>query len=416
MQFSDNAKTKIQKEIKDAWYNSNFKGTIILPTGSGKTGAALMSTEDFKNNSILVVVPSIPLQNQWKSILQKLNYINYNVIVVNTAIKNTYNVDILILDETHRYAADEFRKVFDIVKYNKIMCLTATLERGDQKHYIVENHCPVIYKKSVKEALKLNLIPEFIVYNLKVEISNESERLYSILDKKFNNFFSFFNFDFDTAMNCLQYENHRLLYARSINVDPQTIRIKAINFRRAMSERKDFIYYHPDKLKTTLELVDKFKDKKIIVFAERKAVLEELQKHIPNSEIYDTNKSKKKLVNIMDRYKNNEFTVLLTAKALDEGLDVPDIDIGIIHSGNSSKINGKQRVGRLLRKDGTKTPIIINLYLENTQDQKWLINRGKDIPNTYWIETINDINYEPGEECLKEENRFDYFTRRVQLF
>jgi superfamily II DNA or RNA helicase len=416
MVYSDNEKTKVQREIKDTWYKNNFIGTVILPTGTGKTGAALMSTEDLKSNSILVIVPSIHLQNQWTGILQDMNYTNFNVVVINTAIKNSYVVDTLVIDEVHRCGADEFRKAFEVVKYKKIMCLTATLERGDQKHYIVENHCPVIYKKTVKEALKLNLIPEFIVYNLKVEITSQSERVYSVLDRKFNNFFSFFNFDFDTAMNCLQYENHRLLFAKSIGIDPQTIRIKAINFRRAMSERKDFIYYHPDKLKATVEVVNRFSDKKIIIFAERKSVLEDLKKLIPNSEIYDTSYPKKKLKDIMERYKNNEFKILLTAKALDEGLDVPDIDIGIIHSGNSSKINGKQRVGRLLRKDGTKIPLIINLYLEGTQDEKWLINRGKEIPNTYWITNINEIMYEPGKESLKEENRSDYFNKRVELF
>ncbi|NCC41615.1 MAG: hypothetical protein EOM21_19790 [Gammaproteobacteria bacterium] len=416
MQFLDKEKTKIQKEIKNEWYKADFIGTVILPTGTGKTGAAIMATEDFKDSSILIVVPSIPLKNQWEGILKDSGYTNANVSVINTAIKNTYVVDILIVDEVHRCGADEFRKVFKSVAFNKILCLTATLERSDQKHYIVEEYSPVIYKKTIKQALELNLIPEFIVYNLSVTVSDKSRELYERLNKKFNNFFSFFNFDFNTAMGCLQYDNHRKLFSRATGYDEQTIRVKAINFSRAMRDRKNFIYHHPDKAEIVLDIIKKFEDKKSIIFAERKSVLEDLKKLIPNSEIYDASKPKKSLIKIVERYKNNEFKVLLTAKALDEGLDVPDIDIGIIHSGNSSKINGKQRVGRLLRKDGTKIPLIINLYLENTQDEKWLINRGKDIPNTYWITNVNDINDEPNKECLKDENRSAYFNKRVQLF
>lgn len=410
----DNEKLKVQLEIKKRWYNNNFKGTVLLPTGVGKTYAAIISIEDFESESKLVIVPSRYLKDQWEQRTSNLS--NIEVVVVNTAIKNTYNVDILILDEVHRMAADEFRKVFECIKYKKLLALTATLERTDQKHYIVEQNCPVIYSMTLKESISKNLTPKFIVYNLNVPISENSTKAYEFINNKFNNFFAFFNFNFDLAMNCLQFENHRNLLASQINYSPNEIRVKAINFNRAMAERKNFIFNHPDKIKAVIDIVEKYKDKKIIIFSERKNIPEILHKHIPNSRIYDTSKSKNTLSKLMDDYKSNKFRVLLAAKALDEGMDVPDIDIGIIHSGNSSKINGKQRVGRLLRKDNEKVALIINLYLENTQDQKWLINRNSNIPNTYWIENTNQITYEPTEEALNEQNRSDYFTKRVQLF
>lgn len=410
----DNEKLKVQLEIKKRWYDNNFKGTVLLPTGVGKTYAAIISIEDFESESKLVIVPSRYLKEQWEQRTSNLS--NIEVVVVNTAIKNTYNVDILILDEVHRIAADEFRKVFECIKYKKLLALTATLERTDQKHYIVEQNCPVIYSMSLKESISKNLTPKFIIYNLNVPISENSTKAYEFINNKFNNFFAFFNFNFDLAMNCLQFENHRNLLATQINYSPNEIRVKAINFNRAMAERKNFIFNHPDKIKAVIDIVEKFKDKKIIIFSERKNIPEILHKYIPDSRIYDTSKSKNTLSKLMEDYKSNKFRVLLAAKALDEGMDVSDIDIGIIHSGNSSKINGKQRVGRLLRKDNEKVALIINLYLENTQDQKWLINRNSSIPNTYWIENTNQITYEPTEEALNEQNRSDYFTKRVQLF
>lgn len=410
----DEEKLKIQLEVKRKWVENNYNGTVILPTGTGKTYAALLAVEDFDDESKIVIVPSLYLKQQWEE--RTANMSNFKVIVINTAIKTTHTCDILILDETHRYVSEEFKRIFECVKYKKLLTLTATLERTDQKHYLVENNCPVIYRKTIKEALELNLIPKFIIYNLSVPITELSIKKYSLIDNKFNNFFAFFNFDFSLAMNCLQYENHRVLYSQRVNYSPQEIRIKAINFNRAMAERKNFIYYHPDKTKSVLDIIKKFPDKKIIIFSERKITLEILHLEIPNSGIYDTDKGKKKLKELMDDYKSGKIKILLTAKALDEGMDVPDIDIGIIHSGNSSKINGRQRIGRLLRKDNEKIALIINLYLENTQDQKWLINRGSNIPNTYWINNINDISYEPTKESLKEENRSNYFTKRVQLF
>lgn len=410
----DNEKLKIQLEIKEKWFNNNFKGTVILPTGVGKTYAAIISIEDFELEKKLVIVPSIYLKEQWEE--RTKNLLNIEIVVINTAIKNKYNVDILIIDEVHRVAADEFRKIFDCVKYKKLLSLTATLERIDKKHYIIEQNCPIIYEMSLKEAITKNLIPKFIIYNLSIQISKQSSKIYESINNKFNNFFAFFNFDFNLAMNCLQFENHRNLFASDINFSANEIRIKAINFNRAMTERKNFIFNHPDKIKAVVDIVEKFNNKKIIIFSERKSISEILHKQIKDSRIYDTSKSKKTLSKLMDDYKFNKFKVLLVAKALDEGMDIPDIDIGIIHSGNSSKINSKQRIGRLLRKDNEKIALIINLYIENTQDQKWLINRNSNIPNTYWINNINQITYEPTKESLKEENRSDYFTKRVQLF
>ena len=56
--------------------------------------------------------------------------------------KNGYECDFLIIDEIHRTAAETLQFVFSKVKYKLILGLTATLERLDGRHTIVEKYLP----------------------------------------------------------------------------------------------------------------------------------------------------------------------------------------------------------------------------------------------------------------------------------
>ena len=96
----------------------------------GKTRVALICIKRFlaKNpsSSVLVVVPTQNLKDQWYGLLltNELPYVK--VEIVNTiTLKNSdvvYDYDLLVLDELHVYASDQFSKVFDKVKYNGQEC------------------------------------------------------------------------------------------------------------------------------------------------------------------------------------------------------------------------------------------------------------------------------------------------------
>ncbi|MBA3786710.1 MAG: DEAD/DEAH box helicase family protein, partial [Acidobacteria bacterium] len=52
----------------EAWRENERCGTIVLPTGAGKTHAATMAIEMCKRQT-LVVVPTLDLMNQWYDLL-----------------------------------------------------------------------------------------------------------------------------------------------------------------------------------------------------------------------------------------------------------------------------------------------------------------------------------------------------------
>jgi superfamily II DNA or RNA helicase len=83
--------------------------------------------------------------------------------------------------------------------------------------------------------------------------------------------------------------------------------------------------------------------------------------------------------------------VLCTARALDEGFDVRDIEVAVVCSATSKQRATIQRNGRALRFVEGKTAKIINLYIKGTQDETWLKRRQKGETNIRWIENIDEI-------------------------
>jgi len=57
-----------QQEALSAWQANDRRGSVILPTGSGKTFLAVQAIAD-AGVSTLVVVPTIDLMNQWHATL-----------------------------------------------------------------------------------------------------------------------------------------------------------------------------------------------------------------------------------------------------------------------------------------------------------------------------------------------------------
>ena len=110
-----------QNEGIKKWITSKCKATLEYATGVGKTYTAIKAIKavlkkypDFK---ILVIVPTEGLQKQWKTHLATHDLVfNSDVQIVNTAIRYTWQCDILVLDEIHRFAADTFSNVFTKVK------------------------------------------------------------------------------------------------------------------------------------------------------------------------------------------------------------------------------------------------------------------------------------------------------------
>ena len=97
-------RTERQQEAIKKWLAFKGKGTIIMPTGMGKTYTACMAVQallkKYPGLRILVVVPTTALKDQWNEKLYDWDLtFNSEVQIINTVIKHSWKCDVLIIDK-----------------------------------------------------------------------------------------------------------------------------------------------------------------------------------------------------------------------------------------------------------------------------------------------------------------------------
>lgn len=390
-----------QSGMINDWIGGGGKGTVQAVTGFGKSfvGVLLIRSMNEKqpNNTTVIVVPTLYLKQQWEELILDHKLHNVDVMVINTAIKQEISVDFLILDEIHRYAADTFKRVFGAVKYSYILGLTATLERQDLKHTLLERYCPIIAQVEMTEALEKKFVSDFATYNLGIKADSKFIADYNVLNNKFNQYFAIFNHDFPFAMRCLKDDHACRSHAQYLNWDAQRVKVGAINFMRTMQKRKKMLYEAAPKLEAAKQIIDKLPNMYTIIFSQTTAQADAVAEYLGDiATTYHSKITPKQLKLNMKRFndKRTKVRVLSTAKALDEGLNIEGIGCAIILAGNSTTRQAVQRTGRAIRYKEGKQAIIFNLFIENTKEEHWLRLRQKGMPNINWITNVEDIDYE----------------------
>ena len=366
------SRTDRQKQSITKWIRSGGKATIEACTGFGKTRLSLMLiTSLLKSNSkasVLIVVPTEFLKEQWIDQLIEWDLIdNCKVEIINTVIRSEWTCDLLIIDEVHLTASDTFRKVFEVVQYSMILCLTATLQRLDGKEVLIKQYAPVCDSITLSEAQRegwVSPIKEYVVL-LDVDLTE-----YKAWDQKFNGYFAYFNWDFNIAMRCSTDWKFRNTYAKQMGLSPKDVLSMAMNWMRCMRKRKEFVMSHPKKLEVCKQILNARKDKKCITFS---ATIKDSEQ-LGVGQVLHSKQSKKKNAEIIKEFNEAESGVLCTSKAADQGVDIKGLSVGIIMSIDSSKIRKTQRTGRIIRFEEGKTAELFTLVIRGTQEWRWFQN------------------------------------------
>lgn len=358
------------------WRESNFCGIAEYPTGFGKTYTAIMAIQGMVPRagitSCLVVVPTLELKSQWEVELKKHKLSFVRVMVINSAIKHFHDVDMLVLDEIHRYAAESFRNIFHKVDSKYILGLTATLEREDGFHEVILEYLTVFDQISVDEALDNNWIAPYIVYNIPVNLSAEEQIEYN----KANNAFRHFAAKLGHGANAFQNANS---YLKSSD---KALQGQAGAYYNAMRKRKNICQNNENKISATKQIIDIFPERNGLIFSATTEFAENLQNELGDICMTFHSKIKRKDQElIVKRFKDKRTKIrfLSSVQALNEGFNVPDCSLAIIAGSTSTKRTFIQQLGRVVRKQPDKEAIIINLYTPGSQEEVWMRKRLEGI-------------------------------------
>lgn len=339
---------------------------------------------------VVVIVPTNVLKEQWEKKLYDEGIVFFiEVLVVNTAITlPKIDCSLMVIDEAHRMASTTFRKIFELSTAKMILGLTATFERLDGQEEIINKYCPVIDTVTVKEAREHGWVSEYKEYKVILDVPDIN--IYKEYNKVFLQHFSYFNFDFNTAMNCVKSKSARDKYAKMMcNGNPSLLKeaskecsAHAFQFMRMLQARKQFIQNHPKKLKIAKLILKHRPDAKAITF---NANIEQCEKY-EYGYIAHSGKTKKKNRITIEEFNDLSSGVIHTAKMLDEGVDIKGVNLAIILYNTSSNTQRIQRIGRAIRKEGNKRTEIFSILINETVEMNWDKKSSKGLSSI----TINE--------------------------
>ena len=391
-------RTERQQEAIRNWVKAKGKGSIEGATGFGKTRIGLMTIKAILNKyphfRVLVVVPTIALKNQWQMQIDDWGFtFNTEVQVINTVIKHTWSCDFLILDECHRFSSNDFRQIFDKVKYKLILGLTATFERLDGKHTIMQKYCPIIDRVTFMEALANGWVSDYKEYVVLVDV--DDLETYKNYHREWTEHFEFFQYDFNLAMsmvkpnvgwkNKLKYRDE--LYKGNDEQKKkeilQAINFHSVRFMQLLQSRKSFINNHPKKIEIARKIIEARQNKKIITFSNNIKMAEAIEN---GKNVYSGKTSKNKSRAMLEDFAAQKVGVLHTIRKADEGLDIPGLSVAIILGTDSSETKARQRRGRTVRKEENKTAEVFYIILKDTVEEKWVKNNHQTDKNYITID------------------------------
>lgn len=319
-----------QEEAPKLWNANGRCGIIKAVPGAGKTRAAIeiinyirAETPDAK---IMVLCPTTTLVAQWKSMNLNISVGTY----FEGAKYSDQKVDLLILDECHSVQSPVRKKSLEI-NYEHILGLSATPEESDK----------LIGKIFIDVNWENANISPFKMHYTKFDMDNKQSQKYQELSNK-------------VKWAVSAYNNDEIQYDQYMSI---------------IMNRRSFVYELKQRITLTLNLIEKHKNERIVIFSERlnqlRLLAEELTKNNTEFTVH-TSYEQDELPNFISHKTN----ILLTSKMIKEGFDDPTITTGIIMSTPLSERNHIQTIGRMVRQYPGKTANIYVLLAKNTTDEK----------------------------------------------
>lgn len=355
------------------WIDFKCRATLVWPPGTGKTIAALIAIKTFLSKNpkkkVVVIVPTEILKIQWMQELNKVGLIyDVSVEIINSAINKSEKIDLLIIDEVHRTPATTFFTVFDQRRPTLILGLSATFSRLDGRHELLKQYCPVCDIITVKEAIANKWLSPYREYKVMIDV--DDIMIYNNLNLQFNDAFSFFNFNFNDAMTCMTNIIFRRTYGKKMGVDAKTVDAITFSWGRALKARKEFIVNHPKKLEIARQILSARPTSKAITFS---ATIKQAEK-IGNGYLVNSSKTKKKNRVSIEEFSKLDVGVLHTVKSVDEGVDIPGLNLAVVLCNFSSNTQKSQRIGRINRFEDGKTGEVFTLVIKGTIEENWFNN------------------------------------------
>lgn len=360
-----------QAEAVAAWMKLR-RGLVVLPTGAGKTFVAQMLIERIARPA-LVVTPTLDLMHQWYAVLgsafgREIGLVGGGHYEIHPVTVTTYDsayihmerlgnrFALLIFDECHHLPGPTYSLAAELSLAPFRLGLTATPEREDGGEARLERLLgPLVYRREIGE-LAGEFLAEYETVRLQVRLSEEEQE---------------------------QYRHHREIYRSFIYEEGLQLGSPGgwQRFLQATSRsergRRAFLAYRAQKaiaqaseakLRALEGLLYRHRLDRVLIFTSDNATVYRISRQFLIPSITHQTKVKERHA-LLSAFNEGSYPFLVTSKVLNEGVDVPAANVGVVLSGSGSVREHVQRLGRILRRAKDKQAVLYELVAENTAEE-----------------------------------------------
>jgi superfamily II DNA or RNA helicase len=412
-----------QRDARDAWLAAGGRGTIKVVTGAGKTVVALSIAETLQTRDpslrVAVVVPTIVLMQQWVETLHQRGNLPAKAIgmlggghsdgfdgdrrilvaVLASARKDLASIVtraqvgdhlLFVADECHRVGAPEMSAVLETPRHYSLG-LSATPERDDDatspdtfsQSTVGSALGNIVYEMSFADAVRLQVLPPFDIHHYGISLATDEAKRYEALSRSISDARKELIASSPTARAAGGGEK-LMAWARNVSARGSSqIAGIASRFVNDTSRRKQLLYRASNRLIATSRLVSEAMlarpDARVILFHEsidevtiifaflRGEGMPVVMEHsdLP-TELREAS---------LELFRTGIAQIVVSAKSLIEGFNVPEADLGIIVASSSSARQRIQSIGRVLRRYRTmsgeeKASRVCVLYVRDSVDDR----------------------------------------------
>ncbi len=368
-----------QQQAVDRWMNTK-RGVIVMPTGTGKTEIALTIMQNLAVCA-LIVAPVRDLMYQWhRRILQGLGYdagiIGDNTYLVHPVSVITYDsacihmeklgrfFQLIVFDECHHLPGEMRREAALMCAAPFRMGLTATPERSDGRQKDLDWLIgPVVYHLPIAK-VKGNTLADYEIIRIPVHLSQEEQDTYNACSKCVRDYMMRKNKQETETGGTFQWQD---LMAET-GKDPGARAVQKAYYKmQSIQDRAE------EKLRVLEDLFRLHLGERILIFTGSNRMAREISCRFLVPCLLNHCQKKERL-DILDGFRDGGYPALVANQVLDEGVDIPAAKVAVVVGGSASTRQAKQRLGRILRKSGSKQGILYEVVCEDTGE----VQRSRD--------------------------------------
>lgn len=367
-----------QSEALDAWQQAGARGSIVLPTGAGKSYVAIKAIHQL-NRSAVVVAPTIDLLHQWyrllshafqteigvyyggEKIIHPLTVTTYSSFA-NLMAEHGNHYKLLVLDEAHRAGSPAFGEGAIMSVAPARLGLTATYPTAEEQRGVGRWRIdellggPILYALNADDLVGEQLA-NYRTQRIRVDLTPGEREIYEQ--------------EFTLAMTYVRQHNLLRRFGPNWLSELQRLSARDEGARAALLARQRvsrLLAGCQGKLQAVNDLLYEHMHEQIVIFTESNYVAYSIAHRffLPVITHLSTALERKE---ILDGFQAGRYNAVVTSRVLDEGVDLPSAKVAIILGGTSGARQYIQRRGRVLRKVENKEAMLYEVLVRGTSEE-----------------------------------------------